>query len=224
MDEIELTSLRQAAQDLRYFLGRGYPRELGLKLTGDRWGLDGDQRQVLRRAVAAPEAARARRERLLPLSAVSGQAVGVDGHNVLLTLESALMGAVLVAADDGAVRDIGQKGRHYGPGPHTETAARLVVEALARAGAARAVILLDAPLPFSGQMAGVLRHLLERAGLAGQARAVAAPDKELQIFQGIVASGDGPLIDAAARPLDLAGAIIRAMEPCPEMINLENAS
>ncbi|MFH2125353.1 MAG: DUF434 domain-containing protein [Pseudomonadota bacterium] len=223
MTEIDLAPLRQAAADLRYLLGRGYPRELGLKLTGDRWGLDADQRQVLRRAVAAPEKARARRERLLPLTALKGQAVGVDGHNVIITLESALMGAVLVEADDGAVRDIGQKGRHYGPGAHTETAVRLMIDALAKAGAARSVILLDAPLPLSGQLAGVIRQVMERAGLAGQARAVAVPEKELAAFEGIVVSGDGPLIDAVSRPLDLAGAIIRGMEPRPEMISLEQA-
>ena len=223
MTGIELEPPRQAAQDLRYLLGRGYSRELGLKLTGDRWGLEADQRQVLRRAVVAPERARARRERLLPLSALKKQAVGVDGHNVIITLESALMGAVLVAADDGAVRDIGQRGRHYGPGLYTEQAARLMVDTLAQAGAASAVILLDAPLPFSGQMAGELRGMLAQAGLAGDARTVADPEKELALFEGVVASADGPLIDTAARPLDLGGAIIRAMQPRPYMINLEQA-
>jgi hypothetical protein len=96
-----------------------------------------------------------------------------------------------------------------------------MVRALARAGAARALILLDAPLPFSGHLAAMLRQLMKRAGLAGEARTVADPEKELAAFEGIVASGDGPLIDAALRPLDLAGAIIRAMEPRPAMINLE---
>ncbi|MCF8043731.1 MAG: DUF434 domain-containing protein [Desulfarculaceae bacterium] len=223
MANFELEPLGQAAQDLRYLLGRGYPRELGLKLTGDRWGLDADQRQVLRRGVLAPELARARRERLLPLAALKGRAVGVDGHNVIITLESALTGAVLVEADDGPVRDIGQRGRNYGPGPHTEAAARLMIDALAEAGAARAVILLHAPLPFSGQLAGVVRQVMERAGLAGQASAVTAPEKELAAFEGIVVSGDGPLIDTVSRPLDLAGAIIRGMEPCPQMISLETA-
>lgn len=220
---IDLEPLRQAATDLRYLLGRGYARELGLKLTGDRWGLEADQRQVLRRAVVAPQRARARRERLLPLTALKGRAVGVDGHNVVITLESALMGAVLVEADDGAVRDIGQRGRHYGPGPRTEQAARLMVDTLARAGAARVEILLDAPLPFSGQMAGELRGMLAQAGLAGDARTVADPEKELALFEGVVASADGPLIDTADRPLDLGGAIIRAMRPRPYMINLEQA-
>jgi hypothetical protein len=211
----------EAARDLRYLLSRGYPRELGLKLTGDRWGLDAPARQVLRRGAFAPDEAAARRKRLWPLSAVAGQAVGLDGHNVLITLESALTGALLVAADDGVIRDIGQRGRHFGPGPDTERAAELMISALARAGASEALILLDAPLSRSGQLAARLRDMLAAAGLAGGSRAVAAPDRELAGFPGLVASGDSALIDAAARPLDLAGEIIRGMDPRPALTSLE---
>ena len=214
-------ALREADRDLRYLLSRGYPRELGLKLTGDRWGLDAPARQVLRRGAFAPEEAAARRERLRPLAAAAGQAVGLDGHNVLITLESALTGALLVAADDGVIRDIGQRGRRFGPGPDTERAAGLMIDALVRAGASQALILLDAPLSRSGQLAARLREMLAAAGLAGAARAVAAPDRELAGFPGLVASGDSALIDAAARPLDLAGEIIRAMDPRPALTSLE---
>jgi len=214
----------EAAQDLRYLLSRGYPRELGLKLTGDRWGLEAGARAILRRGAFAPAEAAARRARLLPLAAVAGQPVGVDGHNLLITLESALSGAVLVAADDGVIRDIGQRGRHFGPGPDTERAARMMTGALAGGGAAEALILLDAPLSKSGELAGRLRGLLAQAGLAGDARAVAHPDRELAGFDGVVASGDSAVIDAAARPLDLAGILIRGLEPAPALTSLEETS
>jgi vacuolar-type H+-ATPase subunit H len=41
MSPADHKALLQAAKDLRYLLARGYPRELGLKITGDRWGLKG---------------------------------------------------------------------------------------------------------------------------------------------------------------------------------------
>jgi hypothetical protein len=213
--------LIEAARDLRYLLARGYPRELGLKLCGDRWGLEAADRQILRRGAFAPAESAARRDRLLPLGAVAGQAVGVDGHNLLITLESALSGAVLVAADDGVIRDIGQRGRHYGPGPLTDRAAELVISALAGAGAAEVLILLDAPVSKSGELAAALCGRLAAAGLAGEARAVSAPDRELAGHPGVVASGDSALIDAAARPLDLAGIIIRGLQPRPVLTSLE---
>ncbi|MCF8033974.1 MAG: DUF434 domain-containing protein [Desulfarculaceae bacterium] len=224
MSPLDQTALRQAARDMRYLLARGYPRELGLKLTGDRWGLDAPAREVLRRGAFAPREAEARRARLLPLSAAAGQAVGVDGHNVLITLESALSGAVLVAADDGVIRDIGQRGRHFGPSQATQQAAGLMMDALAGAGAGEVLILLDAPLSKSGELAAGLRAMLARAGMAGQARAVAAPDRELAAFGGLVASGDSMVIDAAARPLDLAGSIIRNLEPRPFLTSLEETA
>lgn len=224
MNPADHKSLLQAAQDLRYLLSRGYPRELGLKITGDHWGLAAPARQVLRRGAFAPEEAAARRARLLPLGAVAGQAVGVDGHNLLITLESALSGAVLVAADDGVIRDIGQRGRHYGPNHDTGRAAELMISALARAQAAEALILLDAPLSHSGELAAELRARLAGAGLPGEARAVAAPDRELAGFAGVVASGDSAVLDAAAMPLDLAGIIIREMKPRPALTNLEEAA
>lgn len=214
----------EAARDLRYLLARGYPRELGLKVCGDRWGLAASARQVLRRGAFAPDEAAARRARLLPLGAAKGQAVGVDGHNLLITLESALSGAVLVAADDGVIRDIGQRGRHYGPGPDTQRAAGLMINALAQAGAAEVLILLDAPLSKSGELAAGLRARLAEAGLPGVARAVSGPDRELAAFDGVTASGDRAVLDAAAKPLDLAGAIIRGLEPAPQLTSLEETA
>ncbi len=155
--------------------------------------------------MAAPAAARARARRRLALAALAGRVVGVDGHNLLITLETALRGERLLLADDGWVRDTARLGRHHAPGPVTWRAAALLVSSLAGAGAAGALILLDAPLPRSGELAAGLRDLLARAGLPGEARAVAVPERELVVHPGPVASGDSALIDRVALPVDLAG-------------------
>jgi hypothetical protein len=209
--------LRQAARDVRHLLARGYPRELVLKLAGDRWGLDAAGRHLLRRGAFAPPEARARAARLLGLAELAGQAVGVDGHNVLLTLEAALAGRPLVAADDGVVRDISGLGRHHRPGPGTTRAARLMAGALARAGAAEARVWLDAPLAKSGELAAEVQGFLAAAGLAGAARAVPVPERELARHSGPVATSDSALIDQVAAPVDLAGCIIRGMAPPPRL-------
>ena len=122
------------------------------------------------------------------------------------------------------IRDIGQRGRHFGPSPDTGRAAGMIIQTLAQAGAAEALILLDAPLSKSGELAASLRGLLARAGLSGEARTSAHPDRELAGFAGVVASGDSAVIDAAARPLDLAGIIIRGLEPAPILTSLEQAA
>ncbi|MCB2188345.1 MAG: DUF434 domain-containing protein [Deltaproteobacteria bacterium] len=208
-------ALREAAADLRHLLARGYPRERMLAVVGDRWRLAAADRQMLRRGVYAPREAGARWARLLPLAAVAGRAVALDGHNVIITLETALAGGRLVAADDGVVRDIAQRGRHHQPGPRTLAAAELALAALARAGAARALIWLDAPLPKSGELAADLTVLLARLGLAGEARAVRPPENLLRKHPGPVATSDSVLLDQVALPLDLAGQVIaRDRLPC----------
>lgn len=206
-------ALLRAAEDARYLLARGYPRERVLRVVGDRWNLDAAGRHLLRRGAFAPDQAQARQERLVRLEACRGRAVGVDGHNVLITLESALTGCPLLMADDGLVRDIAGRGANHRPGAATLQAAEMMINALAKAGAASAHIFLDAPLPKSGELAARLRGLLARAGLAGQALAVPVPEKNLACHCGPVASSDSALLDRVAEPLDLAGEIIRGLEP-----------
>lgn len=210
--------LAAAAADLRVLLGRGYPRERSLALVGDRHALDADQREVLRRGVAAPVAAARRRGRLLGLTDLAGTAVAVDGHNVLITLETALAGGRLLWCDDGVVRDIARLGRRHNPGPLTTRAAGLMLAALSQG--ARVDIYLDAPLARSGELAAQLRAMLAARGLAGDAAALPVPERALSVHAGPVASGDSALIDQVAAPVDLAGLIIRGLSPRPVLESL----
>src|SRR6185503_11694230 len=84
--------LSRAAEDLRYLLGRGYPLRSALTLIGDHLQLYKRQRQLLFRAVAAPEHAAHVRARTIPHAAIAGRPILVDGYNVLITLETAIDG------------------------------------------------------------------------------------------------------------------------------------
>jgi hypothetical protein len=213
-------ALAQAAADARYLLSRGYPRERVLRVTGDRWSLDADKRHLLRRGVFAPAEAKARKTRLLGVDACQGLAIGVDGQNVLITLETALNGGCLILADDGVVRDIAGQGSNHRPGPVTLRAARLAIDRLKKAQVGAVHIYLDAPLSKSGELAAKLREMLAQAGLDGEAQAVAVPERLLKEHEGPVATSDSALIDQVARPLDLAGIIIHSMEPKPALEKL----
>ena len=213
--------LRQAAVDARYLLAQGYPRERVLDLVGDRYALQAGDRHILRRGVFAPKEARARRDRLLSLWQLSGKIVGVDGHNVLITLETALKGGRLVLADDQVVRDIAAMGRHHRPDAVTLEAAGLMVRALAEAGARGALIRLEAKLPKSGELAASLRRLLWENNLDGDAVAVPVPEKDLVDHSGPVATSDSVLINQVNQPVDLAGLIIVGLDPRPFLERLQ---
>lgn len=212
--------LMRAAADMRLFLERGYSRERVITLVGDRWGLTADDRHILRRAVHAPALAAARRAKLLAAEGLAGRAVALDGHNVLITLETALAGGRLVLADDGVVRDISGVGRHHRPGEATRQAARLALVLLSNVGVKEVRVYLDQPLPKSGELAEELRTVMASLGLAGQAQAVPVPEDLLLSHPGPVASADSAVIDAAHEPVDLAGQVMRTMDPPPTLETL----
>jgi hypothetical protein len=213
----EKDSLIQAASDARYLLSRAYPRERVLRVVGDRWGLDADSRHLLRRGVFAPEEAEARKNKLLALEDCRGREVAVDGHNVVITLETAIKGGQLIFADDGVVRDIAGQGSNYRSGPATQKAAHLMINAFIGIKARSIQVFFDAPMSKSGELAAMLRDMMYQFGLSGDARAVSVPEHQLQEHFGPVASSDSVLIDQVAEPIDLAGLIIRKRKLAPAM-------
>jgi hypothetical protein len=202
------SALRQAAQDFRYLLDRGYPREASLNLVGNRYGLDRKARQILHRGVFAPAVARERRAKLRKLSELTGVPLALDGHNVLITLECAFRGLPVVWADDGYFRDIAELSRAFRFSPESERALALLAAFLKAHQPGPVVVLYDAPLSKSGELARRTREVLATWGIAAEVRALPVPEKELLVFSGAVATSDTHLIDARQDLVDLAGEII----------------
>ena len=200
--------LHSAGEDLRFLLERGYPREQSLTMVGNRHDLVYRERELLRRGILAPARARKRREKLAALKDLAGSRLGLDGHNVLITLESALAGKDLVRGDDGVIRDIAGAASSYRPTDLTRRALDLILQALLEFRVGRADFYLDKPVSRSGELAGSIREELSKAGLNGTAASIPVPEKELKPYGGLVASSDGELIEHCPRPLDLAGLII----------------
>ncbi|MDD2902550.1 MAG: DUF434 domain-containing protein [Syntrophales bacterium] len=205
----ELLLIKEAAADFRYLLARGYPRRGALALAGNRYQLAHTARQLLHRGVFAPDAAQARRAKLRHLRDLAGQPLGIDGHNVLITLECGLRGLPLVAADDGFIRDVGQVSRAFRASPETEQALMLLANYLREQQAGPVSVFYDAPLSKSGELAQRTRELWTERGLVVTAAAAPVPERELLAFPGPIAGSDTALIDAREVVVDLAGEIIR---------------
>jgi hypothetical protein len=202
-------ALKLAAAELRYLLARGYPREASLALVGNRHVLEARERDMLRRAVVAPQRAAARRARLVSPQEVALRPLAIDGHNQLLTLESALKGLTLLDADDGLVRDISRAAVDYSLDDVSRQALGLLLEAVRLAHPSTTLLLFDAPVSHSGELASLAREAMAALNLPGEARTSPYPETELEAHPGPVATADGPLADACAEVVDLAGAIIR---------------
>jgi hypothetical protein len=200
--------LWKAAEDLRYLLNRGYPRDASLQLIGNRYNLDHDHRHLLRRGVFSAALAKQRRDKQVSLKELRGKALAIDGYNCLITLESALKAKTILLADDGFIRDISGVSGGYKETRETGQALGLIMDLLLAAGPSECLFLLDAPISASGELAKRIRGLLKESGVPGAAQAVKVPEQLMVGYEGIIATSDTALIDQSEQVFDLAGHLI----------------
>ncbi len=212
--------LIKSAADLRYLLAKGYPRSAALTFVGNHYQLTRTERDFLNRGVYPDSVARARREKMVRPEQTAGRSLGVDGYNVLITMESALLGRDLIEADDGLIRDIAGLYASYRPSEVTTQALNFILDFLKHIKPDTVLFLLDAPMSHSGEFARRITSVLADLGLSGQAKAVSAPEKELSRFPGLVATSDSVLIDRTPEPFDLAGHLIKKYLPGAKIITL----
>ncbi len=188
--------LRRATEDLSWLLSRGYADKAALALVGDRLQLHRRQRRAVYRAACPPELADARRAaRVSPV----GRDLVVDGFNVLVAVEAALSGGVLIRGADGLIRDLSSVHGSYRKVAETSRAIELLVARLE--GAGDVLWLLDRPVSNSGRIAALLREAGQRVELSETV------DGDLVRANLPVATADGPVLDRAPAGVDLVGPI-----------------
>lgn len=208
MDE---AGLLPASQDYRFLLGKGYPWQASLALVGNRYNLSAAARQILRRGVFNPAVATQRRRKLCLVQNLAGRPLALDGHNVVITLESALRGIPVMAADDGFIRDIGQVSDRFRLTSLTEQVLQHISFYLGAHAIGSVMFWYDGPMSRSGELAAATCRILQVCQVAGDAQAVPVPEKELLKFPGAIGSSDTYLIDRSEQVIDVAGEIIRQL-------------
>jgi hypothetical protein len=199
----EVRVLYQAAEDLFGLLNRGYPRSSAITWVGNRYDLPRAGRELLGRGVFSQEAALRRRAKKARGAAWRSRRLAVDGHNVHITVESALLGRPLVAANDGALRDIAAVSARFRPGPATQRAVEVICRTLREFPPREIAFYFDSPMSRSGELAGMYERRLQEMGLNGSARAVPVPERHLCGRDCVAASSDRAVLDGCEAWLDL---------------------
>ncbi|MEO1369165.1 MAG: DUF434 domain-containing protein, partial [Acidobacteriota bacterium] len=120
--DAQVPTLRTATADLAWLMDRGYPVKRSTVLVGDRYALRERQRKAVGRSAASRAQVEGRAAREIGPEELAGRALWIDGYNVLLTVEAALGGGVLLDAMDGTLRDIAAMSSHYKRVEETEKA------------------------------------------------------------------------------------------------------
>lgn len=216
-----LPRLAAAASDLCWLLSRGYPKKASLKLVGDRWSLRQRQRMALQRCAAGDEERRRRAASRMSPPAVAGEPLLIDGYNVLLTVEVALGGGVVLRARDGTLRDMASMSGHYRRVRQTRPALEAIGRFLGAVGVSGATWYLDRPVSNSGRLRAMMVELAAERGWPWEVDLVASPDRVLiEAREAIVATADSAVLDRCGRWLDLARHVVESSAPEAWLVDL----
>jgi hypothetical protein len=200
--------LYQAAVDFFLLQNRRYPRKAALEWVGNRYQLESLERQILHRGVFAQPQIFPRRSKRCLGSDWQQEKLMVDGHNVQITVESAILQRPLLLANDGALRDVAGQSAGFRFSWASRQAVLAILRFLADFRPREVLFLFDAPMSHSGLLAQLYRQHLTALGIAGDARAVPVPEREFPYADGVVASSDHAVLDVAIHWLDLARWVI----------------
>lgn len=215
-----VASLRVAVSELSWLLSRGYQTKSALKLVGDRYDLRERQRLAVSRAACADES-RARREASrMDEREVAGEELMIDGFNLVILLEAALSGGVLVVGRDGCVRDLSSVHGSYRAVEETERAVVLAGEALGVLAPSSVLWLFDSPVSNSGRLAARVREVAAARGWPWEVRAEFNPDREIVNSGRVAVTSDSNVLDGAARWLNLGRMIVERRVERPWVIDL----
>jgi len=225
-DPAKLPSLRAAVAEHSWLLSRGYATDSALKLVGDRHDLTARQRLAVMRSSCPDQSLQCRLQRRSSLSAAPVQPLGIDGYNLLITVESALSGGGILVGRDGCCRDLASVHGTYRKVAETVPAFEVILAHLDEFDLPRIDWYLDRPVSNSGRLKALLADVLERRGSPGPRRQqwnielVDSPDAVLRRYAGVIVTTDSAVLDQAGAWVNLAAEIIQARVPEAWVVDL----
>jgi hypothetical protein len=219
-DGANLPSLREATSELSWLLSRGYAMKSSVKLVGDRHGLTDRQRLAISRASCSDQQRDHRNKNRLTLEAARDESLMIDGFNLIITLEAALGGGMLLICRDGCLRDLSSVHGSYRSVMETESAIGLIGEFLQSANLGAAQWLLDKPVSNSGRLAQRIGETAAARAWPWSVEVVANPDRVILHSDKIAITSDSIILDGVSRWVNLASHLVADRLPHAWIIDL----
>ena len=205
----QIPALQRATLDYSWLLERGYASKSSLELVGNRFQLHERGRLAVMRGACADSARAARQASELSADAMRGQSLHLDGYNVLMIVEAALGGSVILRCRDGCLRDMASMHGNFRRVEETAPAIEMIGRFLASLELQEVAWWLDAPVSNSGRLAALIRDVAVQSGWNWRVEMVQDADFALKRLEtAIVASADSAILDAASAWFNLGAAIV----------------
>ncbi len=216
--------LRAAVADFSMLLTKGYAEKSALALVGDRFSLTQRQRLAVMRCACSDQQLQRRLEHRVSIEALADLPVGIDGYNLLITIEAAMSGGLIFRGRDSCFRDLASIHGTYRKVEETVPAVQLIGAFLTKIRVAHALWLLDSPVSNSGRLKALIAQLAGENHWPWEVRLTISPDAELSKTEVIVVSTDSVVLDACQKWTNLAAEIITRGLPQTTVIDLMLAS
>jgi hypothetical protein len=215
-----LPTLREATSELSWLLSRGYAIKSSVKLVGDRHSLTDRQRLAISRAACSDEQRERREKARIAYGASRAESLLIDGFNLIITVEAALGGGVLIICRDGCLRDLSSVHGSYRSVAETEAAIGLVGESLRTADIESAKWLLDKPVSNSGRLRQSICDIASARGWPWSVEVIGNPDRAIICSDRIAVTSDSIILDGVSRWMNLASHIVSESLPRAWVIDL----
>jgi hypothetical protein len=207
-----LPALRRAAEEVSWLRGRGYSLETAIAAAGNHHQLELRQRVALSRSCSSDDASALRLHRRCPAAQAAGRPLHVDGFNLVIALEVALAGGVLIRGREGALRDLAGLRGTYRVIDETAAALSLVGVVLSEHPPSSMRCLLDQRVSNSGRLKALLEKTASDWPFTVTVELVPDPDPILAQRDWVV-TADAMILDCCGPWVNLASEVIRAHVP-----------
>lgn len=200
-------NLGVAQEEIQWLLDRDYKIGTAVNFVGDHYLLSSRQRLALRRATAMEIQYKKRKSALLPLEKAKHGCMFIDGFNIIISLEVALSGSILILGKDGVLRDLAGLRGTYKPIDKTETALGLIGTVLNEFNVPQVKFFLDEPVSNSGRLKNRILNHSKVWNIPTEVELVRNPDPILSDMERVV-TGDSIILDNCKSWFNLSRKII----------------
>ncbi|BCM92253.1 hypothetical protein IAD21_04132 [Abditibacteriota bacterium] len=212
--------LREAVADLSLLLERGYASRSALELVGNHFQLHERQRLGVMRCSCGDATLDLRLNK--EATSVRNHTLHLDGYNIIMLVEAALGGGVILRARDGSLRDMASEHGNFRRVEETGPALELIAQVLDELRVNDCVWWLDSPISNSGRLRALILEIAAKAGREWRAELVPSADVALKKLPDdvIVATADSAILDAVSHWFNFGNVLIESHVPGAWLVDL----
>jgi hypothetical protein len=219
--EEAVKQLRIALEEIQWLLDRGYKVGPVIDFIGGHYQLSLRQRIALKRSVSPSFKYEKKISTKLPLTKAGDGGLNIDGFNLIIALEVALSGSLIVFGRDGVPRDLAGLMGSYKIIEQTDQALELIGEQLHQLLVPEVKFFLDSPVSNSGRLKNKILEHAENWGIPVAIELLPNVDTVLSNMERVV-TGDSIILGCCKSWFNLSREIIENNITDAWIVNLED--